>query len=125
MSQWINLVHRRQGYRGAVTVRPPFSGPSTLLPFDEVGHHQIVEVLQLDLSTSVFDALDVKLPNEGRHLVRRVDVIEGWGYIHYVKVYSGLRRHDASAGVVEEAIRAIVANVLHPRRNVVRIVWAT
>ncbi len=85
----------------------------------------IVDVLELDLSTSVFDALDAILPNEGRLRVRSVDVTEGWGYIYFVTVYSGLGRQDAAVDLLEEAIRTIVGNVIGPRRHVVRIKWAS
>ena len=79
-------------------------------------------VLQ-DLSTAVFDALDAALPNEGRHVVQRVKVSEGWGEIHHVHVFSGIRYLEAGVGL-EEAIRTIVAGVMRGRRHVVRIVWA-
>ena len=82
-----------------------------------------MEVLELNLSASVFDALDATLPNEGHHMVRSVDVTEGWGYVHYVTVYCGLRRHDPSAELLEEAIRTTVAEVLGPRRFTTRIRW--
>jgi hypothetical protein len=81
-------------------------------------------VASQDLSTAVFDALDEALPNEGRHLVQRVKVSEGWGDIHYVNVHSGIKRHEAGPAL-EGAIRTIVDTVLHGRRHVVRIVWAT
>jgi hypothetical protein len=83
-----------------------------------------MEVLE-GLSASVFNALEAILPNEGRLPVRSVHVTEGWGYIHYVTVYSGLERQAAAVDLLEEAIHTIVRNVLQPRRNVVRIVWAT
>jgi len=76
-----------------------------------------------DWSARVLNALDTLLPNEGRHLVRHVYVVHGWGDIHYVTVHSGMSRRDAGANL-EEAIHTIVGNVLFGRRHTVRILWA-
>jgi hypothetical protein len=89
--------------------------------FLEIGHRGFV-ALQ-DLSPMIFDALNAILPNEDFHLVRRVHAFEGWGDIHYVNIYSGIRRHEAGPAL-EGAIRTIVDNVLHGRRHVVCITWA-
>jgi hypothetical protein len=77
-----------------------------------------------DLSAMVFDALNQHLPNEGRRLVRRVEVTKGWGDIHFVTVHSALSRADSERKWLEERVHSIVGGVLHPKRHAVEVRWA-
>jgi len=76
-----------------------------------------------DLSVRTFNALDAILPNDAFQLVRQAHVVEGWGDIHHVTVFSGIPHHNAGAAL-EGAIHTIVDDVLDGRRHNVRIVWA-
>ena len=76
-----------------------------------------------DLPTRVFDALAAILPKERGHLVRRVEVREGWGDVENVTVFSSIPCHDAGADL-EESIHTIVGRVLVDRRHSIKIVWA-
>ncbi len=76
-----------------------------------------------DLSDTVFGALNDALPNDDLHLVRRVEVFEGWAKIPFVTVNSGMSRNEAGAALAEK-IHAVVARVMDGRRHDVRIIWA-
>ena len=76
-----------------------------------------------DLSDTVFGALNDALPNDDFHLVRRVEVFEGWASIPFVTVDSGMSRNEAGAALAEK-IHAVVAGVMDGRRHDVRIIWA-
>ena len=81
-------------------------------------------VVHRDLSTAVNDALNSGLPNEGLDLVSHVEITRGWGDIHFVSICSGIRQRDAGDRL-EETVHKIVGSVLHGRRHVVQIKWAT
>ena len=96
-------------------------GHSAQFPVTCVGHRGWMH--PRDWSARVFHDLNAILPNEGRRLIRHVDVREGWGDIHYVTVFAGILHNDAGA-VLERTIHTIVSGVLNGRRHNVRIVWA-
>ena len=77
----------------------------------------------LEFSSAIFDALDAILPNDERHLVRRVHVSQGWGKTYFVTVYGGTSEEDAGAALAG-VIRTIVDGVMDGRRHVIRMVWA-
>ena len=80
-------------------------------------------VVLSDLSDAVFSALNDALPNDDLHLVRRVEVFEGWARIPFVTVNSGMSRKEAGAALAER-IHAVVAGIMDGCRHDVRIIWA-